>query len=162
MIKTLLTLLLLVGFVMAKSYHFSEERYSDALAKSIQLQGIISFGDASLEILYKKSDNRLIYEDEELSMYEGEDEIELDADEAMKIAQYFEIIILLYEGDDEKLQENFRSEKEGEKTLLFPKTEMKEYIKKIELTHKNEYLKSLKLYLVNDDTIKISIEDEIR
>jgi len=82
---------------MAKSYHFTETRYSDAVGKSINLQGIISFGDESLEILYKKSDKRLVYEDEELSMYEGEEEIGLDENEAMKIAQYFEIIILLYE-----------------------------------------------------------------
>jgi len=162
MIKFLFTFLLLVSSVMAKSYHFSEERYSDALAKSINLEGIISFGNASLEIHYEESDNRLVYEDEELTRYESDEEVELDENEALKIAQYFEIIILLYEDDKEKLQEEFTSDKMSDTTTLFPKGEMKEYIKKILLVHQNDDLKSLKLYLNNDDTIKISIEDEVR
>ncbi|HIM76011.1 MAG TPA: hypothetical protein EYM48_07575 [Campylobacterales bacterium] len=159
--KFFLLILLFTSLLMAKSYHFSEVRYSDAVGKSIKLQGIISFGDESLEILYQKSDKQLVYEDEELSMYEGEEEIDLDENEAMKIAQYFEIIILLYEGDAEKLEENFTSYKKQNKTLLKPKNEMKEYIKEIILVHENKTLKSLQLSLSNDDTIQISIEDEV-
>ncbi|SFV68514.1 hypothetical protein MNB_SM-4-1415 [hydrothermal vent metagenome] len=160
--KIFLLILLFTSLLMAKTYHFSEVRYSDALNKSIKLQGLISFESESLEILYEKSDKRLVYEDEELSMYEGEEEIDLNESEAMKIAQYFEIIILLYEGDEEKLKENFTSHKEQNKTLLKPKNEMKEYIKEIILVHESKALKSLKLCLSNDDTIKISIEDEVR
>ncbi len=159
--KILFFLLLMVSCVVAKSYRFSETRYSDALEKSMQLRGTISFGDESLEILYDTNSNRLVYEDEELSMYEGEETIELDASESLKIAQYFDIIILLYEGDEEKLSHQFMVQKEDTQTLLFPKNEMKNYIQKIRLTHDKESLKSLKLFLSNDDTIKISIEDEV-
>ena len=160
--KIFFLLLFLITSLMAKSYHFSEVRYSDAVAKSIDLYGVISFGDESLEIVYEKSQSRLLYEDEELTMYVGDEEVDLDESESMKIAQYFEIILLLYEGDEERIQANFTTKKDVDKTLLRPKNEMSEYIKKIELVHKNTSLKSLQLYLSNDDTIKISIEDEVR
>lgn len=161
MIKIIITSLLLVTILFSKSYNFTEIRYSDAIDKSIHLDGIISFDDESLEILYEKSDKRLVYEDEEMSMHMGDEEISLETSEVIKIAQYFEIIILLYEGDNNKLQENFTIKTEGETTLLFPKDEMNNYIGKIKLVHEKENLKSLKLYLTNDDTIKISIEDEV-
>ncbi|MDF1883967.1 hypothetical protein JHD49_08460 [Sulfurimonas sp. SAG-AH-194-C21] len=162
MIKFLLSLVMFSSLMMAKSYQFSEVRYSDALSKSINLHGIITFGDESLDVFYEKSKNRLVYEDEELFMYENEEDIDLGESERVKIVQYFEIIILLYEGDKSRLQENFTIKTEGTKTLLLPKDEMSNYISKIKLVHEKEELKSLKLYLTNDDTIKISIEDEVR
>ena len=161
-VKHLLLMSLVLSLhLYASSYNFSEVRYSDALGKSMTLRGVISFGDASLEIFYDESKKKLHYEDEELSIYEDDEELEVDDGEAMKIAQYFEIIILLYSADKEELNEEFKVEKEGSKTILYPKDEMQDYINKIELLHKNDDLKSLKLFLTNDDTIKIDIEDEV-
>ena len=161
MIKVIFLLLLISTSIYAKSYHFSEVRYSEALDKGITLNGIISFGEARLEILYDENDKRLLYEDEELSMFDGEEEVDLDESEVVQISQYFEIILLLYEGDKEKIEELFSLKEKSDFTELTPKDEMSEYINKIVLTYKDKTLKSLQLYLSNDDNIKISIADEV-
>ena len=162
MIKALFLLLLITTGIYAKSYHFSEVRYSDALDKNITLHGIISFGEERLEIEYVENDSKLLYEDEELRMFDAGEEVNLDESEALQISQYFEIILLLYEGDREKIEELFSLKEEGIFTELTPKDEMGEYIKKIRLRDtKDDTLKSLQLYLSNDDNIKINIADEV-
>ena len=162
MIKIFLLLTLFITLSFAKSFHFSELRYSDALDKSRELHGIISFGEESLKIEYEADKTTLLYEDEELTMLKDKEEVTLDESEAMKISQYFAIILLLYEGDADKMKELFSISQSEDKTLLLPKEEMQEYIQKIVLVRKAGQLKSLQLYLTNDDNIKISIEDEVR
>ena len=162
MIKIFLLLSIFISLSLAKSFHFSEVRYSDALDKSRELHGLISFGKESLKIAYEADKTILLYEDEDLTMFKDTEEVTLDESEAMKISQYFAIILLLYEGDVDKMNELFNISQIEDKTLLLPKEEMQEYIQKIVLMRKAGELKSLQLYLINDDNIKISIEDEVR
>ena len=161
MIKIFLLLSIFISLSFAKSFHFSEVRYSDALDKSRELHGLISFGKESLKIAYEADKTTLLYEDEELTMFKDTEEVTLDESEAMKISQYFAIILLLYEGDTDKVNELFSISKIEDETLLLPKEEMQEYIQKIVLVRREGELKSLQLYLTNDDNIKISIEDEV-
>jgi len=159
--KKLLLLLLLLSTLSATEYRFHEARYSDALGKTMQLSGAITFEFDKLIIKYDNSQRAIVYEDEEVKIYQGEQELDLDENEALKIAQYFEIIRMLYDDNTEKIKREFVVLDSSAKTVLKPIAELKNAMEKIELHRKNKHLKDLKLYLNNSDTIKISIENEI-
>jgi len=159
--KIIFTLLIFLTTTYASSYNFLETRYSDALAKSIQLKGVITFDDG-LKIEYANSNRALIYEDGELDLLEDDESVDLDEGEALKIAQYFEIILMLYNGDEKRIQEEFIVTKLDSKSMLIPKGELKEYMFKIELKREHKKLKEIKMFLSNYDIITISILDEIR
>lgn len=159
--KIIITLLILVITAYASSYNFLETRYSDALAKSMELNGVITFNEG-LKIAYNNSDRVLVYEDGELELLEDDESIELDEHEALKIAQYFEIILMLYNGDETKIASEFEIIHLDKKSILTPKNELKTYMFKIELTKEKKDLKKIVMYLSNYDKITISILDEVR
>ena len=161
MIKITLLILILLTTSFASSYNFVETRYSDALAKSMHLKGVITFDDG-LKIEYANSNRVLIYEDGELDLLDDGGSVDLDEGEALKIAQYFEIILMLYKGDEKRIQEEFIVTKLDSKSMLIPKGELKEYMFKIELKREYKKLKEIKMFLSNYDIITISILDEIR
>ena len=148
--------------LFAESYHFVETRYSDALGRSMELRGVISLSKESLAIRYDESDKLINYEDEELSITEDGEELELGDEEQMKLSQYFELVLLLFNGDEKTLSKEFGITTTQEGQTLVPRTELSEYIRKIELKKEGKKLKTLKMFLSNDDKIKISIDDEVR
>ena len=52
MLKIIIYVLIYVNVLLASSYNFTEVRYSDALGKSAQFEGEISFSKAGLNIKY--------------------------------------------------------------------------------------------------------------
>jgi len=162
MIKFIIISLFLLTSLFGTSYNFSETRYSDALEKSMTLKGEISFIKDGLKIKYKESNRVLNYEDGELEYFQDGELLEIGEEEAMKIAQYFEIIILLYSGDEDALNSAFEVRNEGAFSFLIPLGEMKNHISKIKLKRGDRKLQMIKLFLSNLDNITISIEDEIR
>ena len=162
MIKLFILFVIMLSSAMATSYNFSETRYSDAFDESVTLSGEISFLQEGLSIKYDNSDKALHYENGDLSYLQNGESIEISEEEATRIIQYFEIIILLYSGDKESLNREFSVTKEKNRVFLTPLNEMKNYISKIELKKEDKQLKMLKLFLSNSDNITISIEDEIR
>ena len=162
MIKLFTLLVIMLSSVMATSYNFSETRYSDAFDESMTLSGEISFLQDGLNIKYNNSDKALHYENGDLTYLQNGENIEISEEEAARIIQYFEIIILLYSGDENNLNREFSVIKEENRLFLTPLNEMKNYISKIELKKEEKQLKMIKLFLSNSDNIIISIEDEIR
>ena len=162
MIKFLVLFVMLLSSLFARSYNFSETRYSDAFDESVTLNGEISFLPEGLSIKYNNSDKALHYENGDLNYLQNGESVEISEEEAARVVQYFEIIILLYSGDEESLHREFSVTKEKDKLVLTPLNEMKNYINKIELKKEDKQLKVLKLFLSNSDNITISIEDEIR
>jgi len=162
MFKTLLLSMMLSLTLVAQSFNFTELRYSDAIGKTIELKGQISFLKNGLEIFYPKTQRALIYEDEELVYeVEGED-VELGMVQSQQIMHYFEVLILLHSGDESALKEMFDVDKNNGFIKLTPKASLKNYIQKIELLKTNEILEYVKLFMQNNDTIMITIDDEIR
>ena len=162
MIRTLLVFLLLVRCAFADTYHFTEIRYSDATELSTQLEGEIDFHEHGLDIKYPKSARELKYKNNTLVYLEENKEIALEEVQASQIMQYFDVLILLHNGDESELQEIFEIHNSAEKTLLKPKGTLKYYIDTIELFQEQKRLKRVKLFLKNNDEISIDIDDEIR
>ena len=162
MIKLFTLFVIMLSSLMATSYNFTETRYSDAFDESITLNGEISFLQDGLSIKYNNSDKALRYESGNLSYLQNAEDIDISEEEAARIIQYFEIIILLYSRDEDKLNQEFSVTRDKERLFLTPLSNMKNYISKIELKKVEKQLKMIKLFLSNSDNITISIEDEIR
>lgn len=148
--------------LMSESLNFSEQRYSDALGRYISFSGEITFEEESLHIKYTKSNREILYKDSMLTLKQNGNVVELDEVESSRIAQYFEILLLLHSEDEEALKEKFEVEKKDDISLLFPKGYTANFLEKIELKKQNKKLKMVKLFLKNLDHITISIEDEVR
>lgn len=70
---------------------------------------------------------------------------------------------MLLHGDNENLlSTQFTIEKLQDKSILKPKGDLEKFIKKIELIKIDKMLKEVKLFLKNNDIIKINIHDEIQ
>lgn len=148
--------------VCADSFNFTELRYSDALGKSMKFKGQISFLQHGLSIKYIENKKSLHLQNTKLTYKENGQEITLDEQQAQKITQYFDILILLHSGDDQLIKTIFDVQISSDKTLLKPKGSVSHFITSIELVKEEENLKEIKLFLKNSDTITIKIDNEIR
>ena len=157
-------IILLLSFFIASaaSFNFTEIRYSDALDRSMELKGEISFLKNGLIIKYKEGKKSLQLLDGELIYSEDGVNITLDEAKKQNITQYFETILLLHSGDEKLLREMFEVETNTDFHLLSPKGTMRHFVTKIELLKNEDLLKEIKLFLKNSDKITIKIDDEIR
>jgi len=161
MYKILFALFIFSTFVFAESFHFHEVRYSNALDKSKKLEGNISFVKNGLLIDYTDEKQSLHYVNATLVYSKNGKIVMLDAKSAQRIKEYFDILMLLHDADEKKLEEDFIVEKDVKALLLIPKTMIKNFIKKIKLTKEKNELKSVQLILNNGDLITINISNEI-
>ena len=160
MFKILTIMIMLSLSIMAKSFNFTELRYSDAIGKTMKLNGEITFKKDGLNILYPKSKRVLNYSDDTLVYEVDSKEVKLNFMQTQQIIQYFEVLILLHAGDKSLIDEMFVVSKKLGITTLLPKDSLKDYISKIELYKEKQELEYVKLYLSNNDSIMITIHDE--
>ena len=162
MLKILTLTLLLINLLFADTYNFTELRYSDALDKSIELKGEITFTDNSLNIKYPNKDKELNYIDSTLSYFENDSKVQLDEEQTQKIVNYFEILTLVHNGNEDEMKKMFSIKNLNAKTQLTPIGILENYIAYIELYKKENELSKIKLFLQNNDSITISIYEKIR
>ncbi|MDA3909687.1 MAG: hypothetical protein PF437_11430 [Sulfurimonas sp.] len=151
--------LLFASSVFAQSYNFTELRYSDAIDRYTQLEGKISFHKDGLNISYPKSARELNYKDDTLVYYENGKKVSLPDMQVSKMIQYFNILSLLHNGDESELADMFEIENQANKKILKPLGAIKNYINYIELRKEDTRLQYIKLFLKNNDTISININD---
>ena len=160
--KTLILLLLLLQALFAQSYNFTELRYSDALGQTAEFEGKIIFFSDALIINYEKYERVLEYRDGKLLYLQNNEPQELAKEQTQGIIEYFEILLLLHKGDESSLESEFTLNKTKDKTLLIPRGALERFLLKIELKKEAQTLKEVKLFLKNNDTITIRVENEIR
>ncbi len=162
MFKAAVIVSLFISLALSSSFNFSEVRYSDALDRSIEFHGIITFLEDGLFIEYNDINKSLKYSADTLVYVQDNQEVKLGEQETKKIIQYFDVLMLLRGNNEEQLSAQFAIKKLQDKSILKPKGNLEKFIKKIELIKIDKMLKEVKLFLKNNDTIKISIQDEIR
>ncbi len=162
MFKILLINMMLSLSIMAQTFNFTELRYSDAIGKTIELHGEITFVKDGLSINYPKTKRVLKYSGDTLVYEVDKQEVELGLMQQMQIKNYFDMLILLHSGDESALNEMFELEKKDAMMMLRAKGSIKDYITKIELLKQNKQLDFVKLFLTNNDTIMITIDEKIR
>jgi hypothetical protein len=161
MFKVIFLLLVTVNFLIANSFNFSELRYNDATGKYKQLDGKITFLEDGLKIFYPKGSKLLEYENDNLIYKEKNKEIELNDMQSQQIMYYFDVLILLHTGDEKAYDGIFSVSKNNGMTILKPLGSIKNYINNIEIIKEDEELKQVKLFLKNNDSITITIDDKI-
>ncbi|MCK9492013.1 MAG: hypothetical protein M0Q24_07975 [Sulfurimonas sp.] len=159
MIQKVLLSLLLASSVFAQTYSFTELRYSDAINRSTQLEGKISFTKNGLNISYPQSAREIDYDNDTLNYYENGKIVQLPEMQSSKMMQYFDILRLLHKGDESELEGMFEIEDRSNVKILKPLGAIKNYINLIELRKYDNELKYIKLFLQNNDTISININD---
>jgi hypothetical protein len=148
--------------IFAQTYTFSEQRYSDALDRTFELNGKISFlKENSLEVEYPQKKRNIVYRDGMLSLSEDGQVIEISENEAQGIMRYFDILLLLHKGDETLLNEQFFIKKSGVNMELSPKGSIKNFLIKITLQGFGKDLKEVTLFMKNLDKVTIKIENEI-
>jgi len=161
MVKIIIFLLLLVNYLLATTYNFTEVRYSDALDKKIKFQGTITFVEDGLSIKYPKENKSLTYKNNVLIYEEDDKKISLENIQERKVIQYFKILILVHNANINEIKNIFTVIEKNSKTILLPITSLSQYIKKVELLKYNNKLNQIQLFLQNNDSIKININNEI-
>ncbi|RLA80692.1 MAG: hypothetical protein DRG78_10490 [Epsilonproteobacteria bacterium] len=161
MVKIIIFLLLLVNYLLATTYNFTEVRYSDALDKKIKFQGTITFVEDGLSIKYPKENKSLTYKNNVLIYEEDDKKISLENIQEKKVIQYFKILILVHNANINEIKNIFTVIEKNSKTILLPITSLSQYIKKVELLKYNNKLNQIQLFLQNNDSIKININNEI-
>lgn len=159
MMQKALLLLLFVSSLFAQSYSFTELRYSDAINRYTQLEGEITFSKNGVNIKYPQNAKEIDYKDGALLYYEKSKKIELPQMQASQMMRYFETLLLLHSGDESELQEMFEITESEDKKILKPFGMIKNYINYIELRKDRNVLAYIKLFLKNNDTISININD---
>lgn len=162
MFKAAIIVSMFISLALSSSSNFSEVRYSDALERSIEFHGKITFLEDGLFIEYKDINKSLKYSANTLVYMQDGKEVKLGEQETQKIIQYFNVLILLHGDNENLLSTQFTIEKLQDKSILKPKGDLEKFIKKIELIKIDKMLKEVKLFLKNNDIIKINIHDEIQ
>jgi len=160
--KLFLLLFLFATLLVAKSFYFHEQRYSAALEKTLDFEGVISFGVNSLKIKYKNTDKTIIFKNEEVDILQGSKRLKLSEEQSLQMALFFETLLDIYHQRDVKLAKNFHIQQHIRVVFFIPFGDIQEYIKKIELYKDLKRVTSIKFFLQNNDTIKIKIEHEIQ
>lgn len=159
--RTLFVFLFCGSLLFSQSYKFSEERYSDAIERSVILSGEIEFSKNTLSIEYIQNDTEIVYEDGIISLSQNKELRDLDPLQEQQMARYFDILLLLHEGNAALLEQEFLVTKKGDEILLLPKGEAAKLLEKIVLKGFGKDLKEVKLFMKNLDRVTIKIEDEI-
>ncbi|MEA2092163.1 MAG: hypothetical protein U9O83_07350, partial [Campylobacterota bacterium] len=102
-------IILILSFLIANadSFNFSELRYSDALDRSIELKGDISFLQNGLTINYKEAKKSIQLLDDKLLYTEDEEEITLDDSKIEKITYQYETEISYISSQSQKFVDNY-------------------------------------------------------
>jgi len=159
MLKKFFIVLLLIGNLSAKTYNFTELRYSDATDRYKLLEGKITFTPGGLVIIYPKIAKKIEYKNDSLRYFENNKEVSLNNFQAMKIMQYFNILKAVHNNDKSEIQEMFEIKNKNNMELLKPIGSIKKYIRYIKTFKEKGKLFSIKLFLQNNDTISINIDD---
>jgi outer membrane lipoprotein-sorting protein len=161
MFKAVLIASIFVSLALSSSFNFNEVRYSDAIERSIEFSGKITFLKDGLFIAYKDINKSLKYSADSLVYMQDNQVLKLDEQETQKITEYFNVLMLLHGNNEDLLSTQFFIEKLQDKSILKPKGDLGKFIERIELVKIENMLKEVKIFLKNNDTIKISIHDEI-
>jgi len=152
-----LIILLITFNLFGSTYNFDEYRFVSAISKEFHKSGTISIDDKKIVITYTKPEFKKIVADAEgivVEDAEGEKEA-LEGNILFYTKIYLNLIKKI--DDVEALQSNddFDVKQEGNFYILKIKNQLSDYVKKIELTTKDDKISTFKIFMLNDDTIKI-------
>lgn len=158
--KVLIALCLWGVSAFGQPFSFHETRYSDGLARTFSLEGLITFNDQQTIIEYVKPQTKmLVYFEGMLSLQDEHGYRMIDRASAPSAHYFFMLIRALHEDDKAQLEAFFTWEEAGKKVHLVPKNPVDEVLENVDVVYKKEGLKSLHVRMKNKDWIRIEILD---
>lgn len=140
------------------SGEFTEKRYIYALNKTIILKGTIFMADDSTIVRYTSPEKKVLTQfGKTLTIEDVESKTSqvIDLSKRIDMSLYFSFMRSIHNKDFTGLKTYFMINKEGNIYHLSPKSDVKRAILKIDITMKNDELKRMVIYFVNEDVIEI-------
>lgn len=143
---------------LCASGEFTEKRYIYALNKTIILKGTIFMTDDSTIIRYTSPEKKVLTQSGKtltIEDVEAKTSQVIDLSKRIDMSLYFSFMRSIHNKDFTGLKTYFMINKEGNIYHLSPKSDVKRVILKIDITMKNDELKQMVIYFVNEDVIEI-------
>ncbi len=156
--KFLSIFLLLFIHSNASIINFEEEKYISAIDDTLHKKGTLEFKNQSIKLKYNNSNRVLIYNDDTLTLKNGNEIQQIDLETQLPLKMVFLLIESIHTNNLENLEEFFIIEK-NETIILKPKGSLKSYIKQVEFK-KGKRLEFLSIQMNNQDKTIIREIDE--
>ena len=142
-------------FLEAKSIHFTEDRYFDALGKSTERKGKITFSKSAIDIVYTTDHTHVRYDGHTLLTEHGNKVKRLDLRKKPAVKMFFVLFEAIYFDKQAVLDNYFIRQQEKHTVLLLPKGNVSHYITKVRYRKGKKKLHFLQIDLANNDRIRI-------
>ena len=144
--------------LFASSYDFTESKYVSAVSASFEKEGNINIQKNRVIIVYKKpSHKKIIEDDNNVSIEDSEGKIYHLKNKAKFYTKLFiDIMVRLGDFNELKSNEDFDVQKDENLYNLTFKGDLADSIVKAEVKVKKSKVLSFKMFMPNDDTLKIT------
>jgi hypothetical protein len=158
MFKYIFLCCLLVSSIFAKSIQFSEAKYVDALGKTFQKSGKITFAKNSMQIDYADKTS-LFYSGDFVISTKGTRRKKIDLKKNPSIKMFFLLFEAIYFNKKSLFTRYFDQEKKQGVVILTPHKTIHQYIESVHYKKTAKKLNFLEIYMSNKDRIRIEERD---
>jgi len=153
-------LIFVVVSLNAKIVHFQEEKYIEVVDNTFYKKGTLEFNTDSIKLQYQNRDKVLVYNNDTLTLLDGEKKEEINPQAKILLKIIFQLIDAVYKNDLETLKEFFSVKKNGDNIVLEPKENAAGYINTISFSKKDDKLQYLTIDMKNGNKTTIRQIDE--
>ena len=154
MFRVVFIFLLLVISLFSQTIHFSEEKYYDALGKTFDKQGKITFSGEKIQIVYDDN-TTVIYTGDFLYMQKEGKIKKLDLSKKPAAKMFFLLFEAIYFDKQKVLKSYFTSQNLKGTIVLAPRENISRYISIVQYKKIKNKLKFLEIKLTNKDWVHI-------
>ncbi len=154
MFRVVFIFLLLVISLFSQTIHFSEEKYYDALGKTFDKQGKITFSGEKIQIVYDDN-TTVIYTGDFLYMQKEGKTKKLDLSKKPAAKMFFLLFEAIYFDKQKVLKSYFTSQNLKGTIVLAPRENISRYISIVQYKKIKNKLKFLEIKLTNKDWVHI-------
>lgn len=154
MIRSFFIFIFFICFLNAQTINFKEEKYIDAIDKTVYNKGTLKLLENETRLKYKNSSKILINKDDELYIQDNKDIQVIDSSKQLTLKILFLLIKSIINDDFQTLKEFFYVSLEDKVYVLNPKEQLKDYINLIKFK-KDTKLEFLTIYMKNGNKTTI-------
>lgn len=154
MFRYIILSFLLISPMIAKTIHFSEAKYIDALGKTFQKSGTITFAKNSIKIDYADHTS-LTYSGDFVISKKGNRSKKIDLKKNPAVKMFFLLFEAIYFDKQSVFKSYFDQHRKQGVVILDPHENIKQYITTVRYKKTAKKLHFLKIFMANKDRIRI-------
>lgn len=155
MFRTVFAFLLAIMPLFSQTIHFYEEKYYDALGKTFDKKGKITFAGEKIQIVYDDDNTTVTYTGDFLYMQKEGKTKKLDLSEKPAAKMFFLLFEAIYFNKQKVLNSYFISQNLKGIIVLTPRENVSRYINIVRYKKIKNKLKFLEIKLTNKDWVQI-------